>query len=268
MRYHILLVGSLLSYVRASVIPARSAGSVPIYESTDVVTGQVIRLEQVGFTGTTVYGSVNASSYTPRVTYKQATDSAFSDNSAFSDDSIGDVCLTVADCVGSVYESSSAHIAAVAAATTGFCGGVATSLNDFLSNNDYAETHPIIAGQVLAFVVGLGAAVPIYFINARLDIATGTKSDACGETEPKTYAGNAVDAIFQFCLAIKSVEEEKIAKRYLKADVTSGSATSSTGNMGIAQFFISSKKEDFGPTCADFGVTWKRSLGNAVRSLW
>ncbi|MCJ1384915.1 hypothetical protein MMC17_008033 [Xylographa soralifera] len=268
MRYEILLLGPLMSLVKASVIPvvpAGSAGSVPAWESTDVVTGEVIKLYQAGSTGTTQYSSVNSSSYAPRISYKPVT------NSTFSDDTITDVCLAIADCAGSAYESSAAQYAAAKVASATWCSSVAGSVNDFLSNNDYAETYPILTGQVISFVVQIASTVPIYFINARLDLWTGkagSTSDACGETEPSTYAGNAADAIFQFCLAIQSVEAESMTRRFMKADVTSGSAESATGKTGIAQFFISSQKDEWGPTCADFGITWKRTLMNMVRSLW
>ncbi|MCJ1434426.1 hypothetical protein MMC27_003794 [Xylographa pallens] len=268
MRYDILLLGSLMPFVKATVIPTIPAGypgSVPIYESTDVVTGKIIQLYQKGSTGTTQYSSVNSSSYTPRITYKPVT------NSTFSDDIVIDVCLAIADCAGSAYESSAAQIAAVKVASATWCNSVAGSVNDFLTNNNYAETYPILTGQILSFVVQIASTVPIYYINAKLDLLTGKDnptSDACGETQPKAYAGNAADAIFEFCLAIQSVEQEKMAKRFLMADVSSGGAESASGKIGIAQFFISSTEEFFGPTCSDFGITWKRSLADIVRSLW
>ncbi|MCJ1285267.1 hypothetical protein MMC26_004607 [Xylographa opegraphella] len=268
MRYNILLLGSLISYASAyvlPVIPAGSTGSVPIYESTDVVTGEVIRLYRKGSSGTTRYSSLNSSSYTPSITYKSVT------NSTFSDDTVNGVCLAIADCFGTAYDSSRAQIAAAAVASTTWCNSVAGSVNDYLSNKNYAETYPILTGQMISFVIAMGSTVPIYYINAKLDLLTGKAnptSDACGETQPRAYAGNAADAIYEFCLAIQSVEQEKMSKRFLMADVTSGSATSGAGKMGIAQFFISPTEEFFGPTCADFGITWKRSLVNFVRSLW
>ncbi|MCJ1414953.1 hypothetical protein MMC32_001283 [Xylographa parallela] len=268
MRYDILFLGSLIPFIEASVIPTIPAGhpgSVPVYESTDVVTGQVIQLYQKGSVRATQYGSVNSSSYTPRITYQPVT------NSTFSEDIVVDACLAIADCVGSAYESGAAQVAAARVASATWCNSVAGSVNDFLTNNNYAETYPILTGQMISFVVQIASTVPIYYINAKLDLLTGKDnptSDACGETQPKAYAGNAADAIFEFCLAIQSVEQEKMAKRFLMADVTDGSAESASGKMGIAQFFISSTEEFFGPTCSDFGVTWKRSLADIVQRLW
>jgi hypothetical protein len=166
----------------------------------------------------------------------------------------------ITNCAGQCAESVYAFAKVqVWARVTGNCAAVANAMDTYLSANNYANANTIITGSVLSLVFNLGLTPVQYYINAGLDYLHGkTNNDACGESKPATYTGDAASAIYDFCLAIQNEVESEVTTRFDAADTTSGSATSSNGIHGLAKFFISSQKFQWGPVCSDFGITWKR----------
>lgn len=199
-------------------------------------------------------------------------------NDALDERNLGDVCAAVATCAGNAWESTMDFGSAAIAATKYGCGAVGDAMYTFLTDDDYAQARQALGGYAVDFGIGFATnvlgAVPAYYINARLSAANddGAQSnDACGENDPSTYAGNASNAVYQFCLAIQSqVQQENYQPGLLTSDydtLTSTTAVTTTsgppspdGREGLARFFLANQAGSMGAVCNDYGVSWRRLL--------
>lgn len=173
-----------------------------------------------------------------------------------------DICARVTDCAGKAAESAVAWSKVGAVLVGNGCSSVANSVSSFLTDNDYAYARKVLYENV---VLGLGVSIvatPIqYFINVLLDAryaSSTNKNDVCGDSNPKTYAGNAASAIYEFCLAIQNEKSTVATTNYDVLDESSPSVPA--GFEGLAKFYVASQASTWGPICHDMGIDWKARL--------
>lgn len=121
-------------------------------------------------------------------------------------------------------------------------------------------TRGIIGGTVVSVAFTPANGITGYYINVMLNHIRGTGNDACGETQPPTYAGNAASAMYTFCLALKDKNMAEVATRFNANDAANADSTTGVGVEGLAKFFIDTQEFTTTEVCRDYGITWRRDM--------
>ncbi|KAI1749776.1 hypothetical protein F4782DRAFT_533038 [Xylaria castorea] len=183
-----------------------------------------------------------------------------------------DICAFITDCAGGAYSSAAVFAAVAKQTTVDSCASIANSVNDYLTQGNYAVAKQVIVGgTVVGIVVNLVSSVPNYFINVKLEATYGssdTRNDVCGEQDPKTFSSNAASAVYEFCLSIKNELAEQATANFDVLDTVNGLNSPTGGFEGRAKMFISDQAATWGDICRnDYGVDWKHRIRRALGGI-
>lgn len=80
------------------------------------------------------------------------------------------VCEYIANCVTDGVVDVAVWTIEKTALGTAFCINIANSMNNYLTNNNYANAHAILLGSVITVFWTLGLTPVQYYMNAKLDV--------------------------------------------------------------------------------------------------
>ena len=259
MKSPIILLAPLLVCVGALVVPepAEQQSTYKLHtEYTDPLTGKAYQLLVDGYLGEPI-SRIIPGNFTPSVHFLRHAELEQRD-----------VCAKITDCAGQAASSALAWSAVGAAVVGNGCSAVAGALSDFLSANNYEQAKSLLANGVLGIAINLGTAPITYYINALMGTQDdGGSNDVCGDGNPSTYTGNAANAIYEFCLAIRSEKQNQATTNYDAGDSSSSTSESPHGKQGLAKFFVAQQAGQFAAVCSDYGITWKRMLQRGLNAI-
>lgn len=80
------------------------------------------------------------------------------------------VCQYLADCLADGVTDVAVWTIEKTALGAAFCTSIANSMNDYLTNNNYANANAILLGSAITLFWTLGLTLVQYFMNAKLDM--------------------------------------------------------------------------------------------------
>lgn len=175
------------------------------------------------------------------------------------------VCARLATCVGQAADKAVTSSLWLANTVGQTCRSIGGGIHHYFTVDNYANLNSVLQGAIVGLVINI-VSTPLgdAILNSK-HVKTEDENDGCDVAQRQKLANDFTGAIIQFCESIQAAQDTNTERRY-QAGSLSDDYGATRGENSITQAFIASQAGNFGPVCAQHGITWKR-FTNYINSL-